>query len=139
MIKKTFVKPVKESYNIYTNVKGSNGVIVCTLTCVCNYISSQINNNLSLKNKLVVSSTIPSIFTVKGVAVCNINDTFNESLGKKIALSKAKRAMFKSAYKYYEYYRNLFSIFNKELLQITDNINKAEGTEYNHLEIIKKQ
>ncbi len=138
MIKKTFVKIMKEEYTTYTKVKGNNGVVVCTLECKFNYIPTQITYNTRTKNDFQIFSSLKNIIIVKGVAVCSPNDTFDESLGKKIALSKAKSNMFKKASKYYEYYLKWLTIYNKELEQIIHNLNVARGTEYTHLQFLKK-
>ena len=54
--------------------------------------TTALKSNVTPNVELVKNSTIKvgeAMFKVKGVAKCNPNDTYNETLGKRIAFSKA--------------------------------------------------
>lgn len=81
--------------NYYTNRE--NGTITCVLQCnmylygtalgdlIRGYSPGSINYKADLPN---------GVFIVRGIARCSPDDTFNETVGKRIAESKAKAKAF---------------------------------------------
>ena len=54
--------------------------------------TTALKSNVTPNVELIKSNTVKvgeAVFKVKGVAKCNPNDTYNETLGKRIAFSKA--------------------------------------------------
>ena len=72
-------------------------------------------------------------FTVKATARCNPNDTFNETIGKRIAESRAKVKAFRIA-------KNIWSCITKKLfneynisMEMYENCKAMEKFESNHV------
>lgn len=80
----------------------------------------------------------PPVQVVQGVAKCNLEDTFNEKIGKQIALSKAK---IKAYNKMKNFYNNIYYNLKKAMEDVdyvyTNNL-KAELNENKHLKYITK-
>lgn len=97
---KNRVAIIKSKYHVDTE----NKVVVCELTCDLQlgkhpawfYITPNMWKKLPNVN-------YAGVFTVKAIARCNSVDTFNEETGKRIAESRAKIKMFKTASKVWAY------------------------------------
>lgn len=122
-------------------VNKDKGIVVCKLLCQIETtykpFNEFIDQRLYIKDFPDVSYCMG--FEVVGRTKCSKDDTFDETLGKRIAESKAKYKMFKKA-------SNLF-------YRIADNVNRivygccSEGhryddlavTEYRHVEDLIKE
>ena len=73
-------------------------------------------------------------WTVRGKSVCSTNDTFDEELGKHIALTRAQKKAFKTVSKFYV---NVWNIIKDNLLYKYDtlilNSMRSVINEHNHI------
>ena len=69
-------------------------------------LKSNVTPNVELIEKNKTIKVGEAIFKVKGVAKCNPNDTYDETLGKRIAFSKA----FITGHKKFRFIGNILSI-----------------------------
>lgn len=77
-------------------------------------------------------------FVVKGVAKCRKDDNYNETLGKRIAESKAKVKMFKKAEQIYHYAATLMEERIKECNKYASNCGIVGYNENLHVEELCK-
>lgn len=89
---------------IYRKYTVSNGTVICELKCDLQFIKAKAYWGLNdyIWKKKVKDVDYEGIFKVKGVAKCSPSDTFNEELGKRIAESRAKKKMFRTASRVWE-------------------------------------
>lgn len=110
------------------------GLVVCKLVC-----NRQLNK---LQNYKTLKYIFPNLiqweqFVVKGIAKVHPDDTFNEELGKKIALSKATTKALKQNVLYYDkMVKPLLSSFSEIANIITTNQHTL-NKEYIHLNNLK--
>lgn len=129
MIKKTFIKIDCKYYVIPAN-KYNNGMVICKGT---------VKTNTDYFKKAYPMFNIflnPPTKVFKGVATCNLEDTFNEKIGKQIALSKVKKKAYASMQNYYAsiYYKLRAAIIDVDFV-FTNNL-KAELNEDKHLKYL---
>lgn len=133
MIKKTFLN-FSEDFKVYNNVKGCNGVVVCTLRCKLNFIYDFVDNYKKYNKYFTYYGGPHSYFSTKAVAICSKEDTFNADYGKKIALSKAKKEAFNKAEKYYIDMLNSINVVASNLDEVIGNVQRAKDSESKHLQ-----
>lgn len=94
--------------NVYYSIDNEKKVVVCRIMCDLN-----ISNNHS---KIVFledyyKKKFPFIrgerFWAKGIARCNPKDTFDETIGKRIAESRAKKEAYSVAANVYNFYSKI--------------------------------
>lgn len=130
IIKKTFTE-IKYTYKIIPANQDNNGIVICTATirAIPNYFR---------KVYPMLFFLYPPVQIVQGVAKCSLEDTFNEKIGKQIALSKAK---IKAYNKMQNFYNNIYYNLKKAMKDVdyvyTNNL-KAELNEDKHLKYITK-
>ena len=77
----------------YCNITFKFRAMPCIVAAFRNHkATTALKSNVTPNVELVKNSTIKvgeAIFKVKGIAKCNPNDTYDETLGKRIAFSKA--------------------------------------------------
>ena len=73
-------------------------------------------------------------YTVRGKSICSRNDTFDEELGKHIALTRAQEKAFKTAA---NFYLNIFNIMHRNLMckydTLLSNCLCSAINEHNHI------
>lgn len=96
-------------------VKPENKVVVCNLTVRANLLETPLflyTNWDSWKTKAPMVNR-HGMFTVTAKARCNSEDTFDETVGKRIAESRAKAKAFKIA-------KNMWNCIAKDLAEKAD-------------------
>lgn len=131
MRNRTYIRTEKPVFKI----DSANRVVVCTLKCdmqlykhpAWRWIDSEV-----FKKKLPYID-YDGCFEVKAKARCNSTDTFDEETGKRIAESRAKAKMFRTAEKVYK-------LCTRHLLKLLascswtqDNCNQARLVEEDHI------
>lgn len=87
------IKIVKCNY--YTNK--DNGTVTCVLQCNMNLYSTALGDLIRgySPGSMNYKADLPNgVFVVRGIARCSPDDTFDETIGKRIAESKAKAKAF---------------------------------------------
>ena len=112
-------------------VDSKNGVVICKL---------KFTSQVPYINDLVVypSKEWPNplcTLEVKGVAFTNKGDTFDETIGKKVALAKAENKAYNYVFNYYK--RGLKDLF-KALDVLEDFAYKVQRVVEHNVEYIKK-
>lgn len=136
---KTNLKLTKPSYI----VKKEEGVVVCKIEAQgTEFWNTLYFDYYKMKNKLrrldIKGIDDPLIFTA--VAKLNPGDTWDETLGKRIAESKCKRAIFRTYTKVMQEYENALKDELTRTINVRNNIGMAMGKEGHHLmELIGKE
>lgn len=71
-------------------------------------------------------------FTSIGKAMCNPDDTFDETTGRRIAESRAKLKLFKQLYRYANYNRTIAMKYLREAARLSIKYNTAYARESEH-------
>lgn len=116
-------------------------VVICVMNVDPQLCGSELWHTIESETWKLKAPMVDNIFgkfTVKAVAKCNPNDTFDEAIGRKIAESKAKVKAFRIA-------KNIWSCIAKRLLnehtiamEMYSNCRAMEKFEFNHVEELSK-
>jgi hypothetical protein len=88
---------------------------------------------------VVVRDKIVATFTAKGVAVQNANDCYDETTGKRLAESRAKRYMFMQAKNFFKTQvaqLKDYLLLHDELQKAVEKYKKSQRHEKNHIQYI---
>lgn len=126
--------------NANFHVDVENKVVICELKCD---LQLEKHPAWMVINPSMWEKKFPNIgydgeFTVRAKARCNASDTFDETVGKRIAESKAKVKMFKIASRVWETCRGALTDMAAKCYNSYIACNNAKMIENNHvLELIR--
>ena len=113
-------------------------IIICIMQCVIDYGKTLPNVDIFSR---MWRRRLPYIdrggtFTVKAIAKCNKEDTFNETIGKKLAESRANLKAFKIAAKFYDVIYSYYVIRAHEVFTMKKILIKTVESEENYLKTL---
>lgn len=126
--------------NIYYNIDEENRAVVCNIACDLNII--RMEDKVSLYTYDLFAKKFPFIkndrFVVKGVARCNSQDTFNETIGKRIAESRAKKQAYAIATRVFNYCAQILENKAMEFKALAGNNSIVAHREEEHIKELTK-
>lgn len=119
-------------FNTNYVINKEKGNVTCIMTACLSDYSGQSNVTSTYRLKKTFQ------FKAIGVAKLHKDDVWDETIGKRVAESKAKIAVYKMGKKICANYKKNINILANDVDHLTDNLNKFLQTEEKHLLKLKK-
>lgn len=127
--------------NVYYNIDGENRVVVCNIACDLNITRRE--DKVSIYTYDLFAKKFPFIknerFVAKGVARCNPQDTFDETIGKRIAESRAKKQAYSIATRVFNYCAEILKGKMADFKFLAENNSIVANREKDHIRELADQ